>query len=108
VRCIDCSPIGTLDTRRGRAIGRWPPSRPTRRWPPSSTVRRRSLLNLHPGATFRARINADQSQVTFSQQGIPGTARYTVRLVRYTKWGVKPIDVSPIRLTGLRSVTEDL
>jgi hypothetical protein len=67
-----------------------------------------SLLNFHSGATFRARINADQSQVTFSQQGIPGTARYTVRLVQYTKRGIKPIDVSPIRLTGSRSVTEDL
>jgi hypothetical protein len=67
-----------------------------------------SLLNFHPGATFRIRVNADQSKVTFSQQGIPGAARYALRLVRYTKRGVKPIDVSQIRLTGSRPVTEDL
>jgi hypothetical protein len=67
-----------------------------------------SLLNFHPGTTFRVTINADQSKVTFSQHGNPGTGRYTLRLVRYTKRGTKPIDVSQIQLTGSRPVTEDL
>jgi hypothetical protein len=33
-----------------------------------------SLVNFHPGTMFHVTINADQSKVTFSQHGNPGTA----------------------------------
>jgi hypothetical protein len=67
-----------------------------------------NLLNFHPGTTFRIKINADQSKVTLSQQGNPGTGRYGVHLLRYTKQGIKPLGVIQIRLTGTQSVTDDL
>jgi hypothetical protein len=67
-----------------------------------------NLLNFHPGATFRIKINADESKLTVSQQGNPGTGRYAVHLARYTKHGIKPIGVRKVRLTGSQSVTDDL